>query len=575
MRSAGGNGGPKQSRLARRTVFTLGVVVALTVTALTPTVLAQSQSSDATLSALTLSDVDFGTFASSTTSYTASVAHRVTETTVSPTVNHSGASYVTKLDGTEDTDGEVSLSVGSNVITVEVTAEDGNATQTYTVTVTRAENSDASSDATLSALTLSDVDFGTFASSTTTYTASVANRVRKTTVTPTVNHSGATYVVKLGGTEDTDGEVSLSVESNVITVEVTAEDESTTQTYTVTVTRAANSPATGTPVISGTARVGETMTVDISSIADEDGIDLDGLWLGHTFEVVWTGDCIRQSHLQFGYYYGDETVNSYFYSLRNQVLSLVVPPEAAGSKVTVWVSFLDEAGHSEGFISEATAVVPRSIDGLTLVDTSDQSALATVNWKCKGDLEQTVVLDADGSYSFRVNVSSNAGVESVSWDLNDGAYSRTDDAAPYSLYGEDDGGDLDGNSLAAGNHTVEATAYSDDEDELQTFAATFKVTLNNRAATGAPTISGTAQVGQTLTASTSGISDSDGLTSVSYSYQWLADDTEIDAATSSTYTVQSTDNGKVIKVRVTFTDDADNEETLTSTGTSAVVLGGL
>ncbi len=97
----------------------------------------------------------------------------------------------------------------------------------------------------------------------------------------------------------------------------------------------------------------------------------------------------------------------------------------------------------------------------------------------------------------------------------------------------------------------------------------------NHVATGAPTITGTAQVGQTLTASTTGISDSDGLTNVTYSYQWLADDTEIDGATSSTYTVQSSDNGKVIKVRVTFTDDAGNDETLTSAGTSAVVLGGL
>ena len=97
----------------------------------------------------------------------------------------------------------------------------------------------------------------------------------------------------------------------------------------------------------------------------------------------------------------------------------------------------------------------------------------------------------------------------------------------------------------------------------------------NTPATGAPTISGTPQVGQTLTASTSGISDADGLTNVSYSYQWLADDTEIDGATSSTYTPQSSDNGKVIKVRVTFTDDAGSDESLTSEGTAAVVMGGL
>ena len=55
---------------------------------------------------------------------------------MTPTVNHSSATYVIKLDGTEDADGTVSPAVGENVITVEVTAEDGQATQTYTVTVT-------------------------------------------------------------------------------------------------------------------------------------------------------------------------------------------------------------------------------------------------------------------------------------------------------------------------------------------------------------------------------------------------------------------------------------------------------
>ena len=36
---------------------------------------------------------------------------------------------------------------------------------------------------------------------------------------------------------------------------------------------------------------------------------------------------------------------------------------------------------------------------------------------------------------------------------------------------------------------------------------------------------------------------------------------EIDGATGSTYTLQSADLGKIIKVRVTFTDDSGNEET--------------
>ena len=95
---------------------------------------------------------------------------------------------------------------------------------------------ETSTDATLSGLSLSDVNFGTFASGTTSYSASVATSVSQTTVTPTVNDSEATYVIKLGGVTDADGVVSLSVGSNVITVEVTAEDDTTTRTYTVTVT---------------------------------------------------------------------------------------------------------------------------------------------------------------------------------------------------------------------------------------------------------------------------------------------------------------------------------------------------
>ena len=92
----------------------------------------------------------------------------------------------------------------------------------------------------------------------------------------------------------------------------------------------------------------------------------------------------------------------------------------------------------------------------------------------------------------------------------------------------------------------------------------------NSPATGQPTISGTAQVGETLTADTSGIADENGLENVTFSYQWLSDNAAIAGATGSTYTLIEADEGKAIKVRVSFTDDADNEETLTSAATDAV-----
>ncbi len=56
-------------------------------------------------------------------------------------------------------------------------------------------------------------------------------------------------------------------------------------------------------------------------------------------------------------------------------------------------------------------------------------------------------------------------------------------------------------------------------------------TPTNNPATGAPTISGFAQVGNTLTAATSGISDADGLTSPTYSYQWIRVDGTTDKVT--------------------------------------------
>ena len=80
--------------------------------------------------------------------------------------------------------------------------------------------------------------------------------------------------------------------------------------------------------------------------------------------------------------------------------------------------------------------------------------------------------------------------------------------------------------------------------------------IANSTATGAPTISGTVQVGETLTADTSGIADADGLTNVTYSYQWIGSDgsadTDITGATGSSYTLVDADEGQTIKVKVTF-----------------------
>ena len=104
-------------------------------------------------------------------------------------------------------------------------------------------------------------------------------------------------------------------------------------------------------------------------------------------------------------------------------------------------------------------------------------------------------------------------------------------------------------------------------------SATAFSTLAGTAATGAPTITGTAAVGQPLAVDLTGIEDADGLTNVSYSYQWvrvdadgLSNEVDITDATDATYTLVDADLGKTLKVRVTFDDDAGNTETLHQRG---------
>ena len=90
-------------------------------------------------------------------------------------------------------------------------------------------------------------------------------------------------------------------------------------------------------------------------------------------------------------------------------------------------------------------------------------------------------------------------------------------------------------------------------------------------ASGMPDISGTARVGRTLTAGTSGISDGNGKSKAengdvgfAYTYQWVRVDggteTDISGETASTYTLAMADLGKTVKVTASFKDNAGYAE---------------
>ena len=121
-----------------------------------------------------------------------------------------------------------------------------------------------------------------------------------------------------------------------------------------------------------------------------------------------------------------------------------------------------------------------------------------------------------------------------------------------------------------GRGNIQGTAPDTD---IATVAAT---DATNTPATGAPAITGTPQVGEVLHVGTSGIMDTDGLTNVSYRHQWLrvnsdgASNETMIGSNAGTYTLVNDDEGKRIRVRVRFTDDAANPETLTSAATGAV-----
>jgi len=173
--------------------------------------------------------------------YSSSVDNATTSITVTPTVNESHATVT--VNGASVASGSssdpLSLAVGSNLITIVVTAQDGITVKTYTLTVRRSAPDGALTS--LSGLMISSGTLApTFSSGTLTYTTSVSYFVASVTVTPTTVDPMSTITVN--GVSVVSGNVSgliaLAVGTNVITIVVTAQD-GTTSTHTVTVTRSA------------------------------------------------------------------------------------------------------------------------------------------------------------------------------------------------------------------------------------------------------------------------------------------------------------------------------------------------
>ena len=333
------------------------------------------------------------------------------------------------------------------------------------------------------------------------------------TYTLTASEQGQTIQVRVSFTDDAGNETTL------------------TSAATEAVAAKPNSLATGEPSISGPARVGETLTVDTSGIADADGLE------NATFSYQWIGN--------------DGSSDTDIAGATDSGYMLV--PGDEGQTIQVRVSFSDDAGNEEALTSAATEAVAAR---------PNTSATGRPTISGPARVGETLTVDTSG-------IADADGLEnatfSYQWIGNDGS-SDTDIAGAtdsgYMLVPGDEG------------QTIQVrVSFSDDagNEEALTSTATEAVAARpNTSATGRPSISGTVRVGEVLTADTSGIADDDGLTNVSYGYQWVAGGTDLGGATGSTYTLTASEQGKTIRVRVSFTDDAGNQESLTSAATEAV-----
>ncbi|SFK83297.1 Ig-like domain (group 3) [Paenibacillus sp. 1_12] len=198
--------------------------------------------SNANLSDLTLQGISLNpTFQTGVFSYAATVSNTVYAINVLTSLEDSTADVkVNSHTGTLLSNGQIStpidLTVGTNAIHIIVTAQNGVAQTSYTVVVTRA----GSDNTELNALTISGgVLNPTFSSGILAYTSTVSNSVYSVTVTPTA--SGSDSKVKVNGIDVSQGQASssihLDVGSNLITVEVTAQDGVNKRTYSILVMR--------------------------------------------------------------------------------------------------------------------------------------------------------------------------------------------------------------------------------------------------------------------------------------------------------------------------------------------------
>ena len=136
-------------------------------------------------------------------------------------------------------------------------------------------------------------------------------------------------------------------------------------------------------------------------------------------------------------------------------------------------------------------------------------------------------------------------------------------------------GKVNGTSLAwdgvtlSGSNTLKLEVHDQAGNAGSAVSQLYSIVVaGNNAPTGSVNITGTAIVGQVLTASNT-LADADGLGTINY--QWQSNGVDITGATTDTYTLTSVDVGSAITVAASYVDGKGKLERVGSVGTSPVI----
>ena len=289
--------------------------------------------------------------------------------------------------------------------------------------------------------------------------------------------------------------------------------------------------ATVSTNITGTVKEGQRLGLDIS-ISDPDGVD--------EYSIQW------QSKIGSGSWTNLSGETSAY---------LMLDQSHVGASIRTEINYKDKLGHTEQFHTTASSTVQNLNDAHTgSVSLSGTFKLGEV---ITADTSQIADKDGIGSFSYEWQSSS----DEVSWSAISGATSSSLTISEAQAY-----------------HSIRVKVQYQDGNgttEYDTSQASGIINPGNFSATGQPVISALDNIiieGSTLSSNISSISDRDGMGSLNYQWQQSVSGNWVDISSANQAIFIPTDNevGNALHLKVSFTDNRENNETVYSTQTAVV-----